>query len=197
MGFPTCVETKPYPETFRNRLAKPGLVRWCKMCGFMGYTHTHIYICTHTYIYTLCRILGGNKWLQLHLVMAGFPSFPRVPFFRIVQACKWFLCIVAPRLPTALMFDGSKRIWWVKWLTSLRIYRNPIEPPWVCCKNTWFPDVSSRFSLPIDFLKSLRGVLRFSPFAQAVGVNPCSPTQSWRPMHSRLRLDGAGALLIA
>ena len=82
------------------------------------------------------------------------PRSLRVPFFRIVQACKWFLCIVAPRLPTAPMFDGSKRIWWVKWLTSLRIYRNPIEPPWVCCKNTWFPDVSSRFS-PSNWLSQV------------------------------------------
>ena len=27
MGFPTRVETKPYPEIFRNGLAKPGLVK--------------------------------------------------------------------------------------------------------------------------------------------------------------------------
>ena len=110
MGFPTCVETKPYPETFRNRLAKPGLVKWCKTCGFMGYTHTYIYIYIHTYIhtyiYTLCRILGANKWLQLHLVMASFPIILWGSFF---QDCTGLQVISMHCGPTT---SHGPHVWW-------------------------------------------------------------------------------------
>ena len=77
-------------------------------------------------------------------------------------------------------------------LTPVRIYRTPMEAPWVCCKKYM---VSRRFEpiFPSNWLSQVSTrVVRFSPLAREVGVDPCSPTQSWRPMENKWRLDGAG-----